>query len=190
MKNKKTAVIYVHGFNSSSAGETAIGMQKVLEDGGYKFVPFDYSTEDLANPSLITSLIIGEVIDHELDGYEVILMGCSLGGYFALWAADDFTKCLLVNPSLFPFTSLKKYDLPEDTLDALAGHWMNPVGGEPMIVVCGNQDDTVNPNANGRALRDIAKVVNVDMGHRLDPSLYGYVKTLIDELDNTVTEYN
>lgn len=184
-----TKIVYMHGYGGSSHGETAVALKQLLEAEGYEFEAIDYTVEEVETSPLI---IIQRVMLACKSADEVILVGSSLGGFFAHYAGDwkFCDKVLTINPSIMPYFSLKKYGI--DTNAYLA--FIRPMQiiatrpSVPTIVVVGDQDEVVNPYDNGRQLKYVAEVVNIEMGHRLSSKYYGLVVDLIKRLDNTVID--
>lgn len=97
-------IIYLHGFNSDGNGATAKKLKEVYKKDiitpSYNYVNADKGFEYL-------NKLILETFKKDK---EVILVGTSLGGFWANFLAEKYDlKCVLVNPSLNPAKSLKKY---------------------------------------------------------------------------------
>jgi len=90
-------IIYIHGFKSCGMGEKS----KAVKD--YFNIPaltpdLPFSPKKAIN--LLKSLITPQTI----------LIGSSLGGYYAIYLAEKFSlKAVLINPSLKPYKTLKPY---------------------------------------------------------------------------------
>ncbi len=96
-------LIYLHGFNSSNKGSTARELSRLFPE--LIAVTYDYCNPNKAFEQ-INSLITNELKDEK----EIVLIGSSLGGFWANHFAQLFNlKCLLINPSLIPSRSLTKY---------------------------------------------------------------------------------
>lgn len=97
-------IIYIHGFASSGYGSKA---QKFME----------YFEEDFIAPSLsnIPNLAINtleQIIEAFMNrGEKVSLIGSSLGGFYALYLANKYNlKALLINPAIYPWETLDRYE--------------------------------------------------------------------------------
>ena len=97
----QTALIYIHGFNSSPASFKARVLQAALAER----VP---SATFLApalppSPYAATRLLDALVVAHR----QAILVGSSLGGYYAGWLAERYDlRAVLVNPAVRPYELL------------------------------------------------------------------------------------
>lgn len=108
-------LLYIHGFGGRANGSTTRLLSKHLEQE-VRFVGYDVRFSDQAIETIIKAYeklegeiasTAGEPIDG--DSY-IILMGSSLGGFYATIAAS-ILKCSLVlfNPALSPDITLKKH---------------------------------------------------------------------------------
>lgn len=96
-------IVYLHGFNSSAQAST---LQVLRAHFGTIAVgvSYDYINADRAHQQIQT--LIAEFWGQE----EIIFVGTSLGGFWANYFAQRYgEKCVLINPSLRPSESLKKY---------------------------------------------------------------------------------
>jgi len=97
-------IIYLHGFNSDGNGRTAQKLKEIYKKN-ILTPSYDYSNADKGF-KYINNLIL-ETFKKDP---EVILVGTSLGGFWANILAEKYDlKCVLINPSLNPSKSLKKY---------------------------------------------------------------------------------
>lgn len=90
--------IYLHGFNSDGEGWKAEALRRQFPDA-------EIWAPDLpANPTEVVAQI-GSFL--EAQSAETILVGTSLGGFYAYWASAKYElKALLFNPSLRPHETL------------------------------------------------------------------------------------
>lgn len=98
-------IIYLHGFASSSYSSKA-----------QKFKQYFSKLDKFASPNLthiprLATYNAEELINIFLaQGDEVHLIGSSLGGYYASYFANKYNlKAVLINPSVYPFATLKKF---------------------------------------------------------------------------------
>ena len=96
-------VIYIHGFGGSGLGVKASLFREY----------FKRINEPFIAPSLsyVPDLAI-QTLEELIDSFkEVYLIGSSLGGYYASYLAskDEVKKVVLINPSMNPTKTLKKY---------------------------------------------------------------------------------
>lgn len=102
-------VIYLHGFSSAAASHKANALQKALAPVPFTIIDYPSHQPDTA------IAVIERVLDstREQDPEEnIVLMGSSLGGYYAQYLAaerDDIDKVVLINPALDPQPPLKPW---------------------------------------------------------------------------------
>ena len=90
-------VLYIHGFMSGSNSETA----KILSDLYMRVITPEVDGNVQSSLEKINKAI--------KETKPNIIIGSSLGGYYALLCDSDDIPVLVVNPSLFPKETLKKY---------------------------------------------------------------------------------
>lgn len=95
-------IMYLHGF--ASAFDVENDKIKFLLSQG-RLSPITYNT--CGDYTVNIETIIDKVIDQEID----LLIGCSLGGFYALEIANVYSKVFAValNPAYKPYVSLEKY---------------------------------------------------------------------------------
>ena len=97
----QTALIYIHGFNSSPASFKARVLQAALAERvpGATFL----APALPPSPTAATRLLEALVVAHP----QAILVGSSLGGYYAGWLAERHAmRTVLVNPAVRPYELL------------------------------------------------------------------------------------
>ena len=94
-------IIYIHGFGSHGLGSKAIAFRNYFKGKGEAFIAPSLSyIPDLAIQTL-------EELIESCD--DVQLIGSSLGGYYTLYLAQEYgLKAVLINPSIYPYITLKK----------------------------------------------------------------------------------
>jgi len=94
-------IIYLHGFNSSPASFKANLLRQKLESMGRGA---EFSAPALPHrPSAAIRVLGAEVARHP----GAVLVGSSLGGYYATWLAEKHgLKAVLVNPAVRPYELL------------------------------------------------------------------------------------
>lgn len=105
-------VIFFHGFLSSPNTDKF----QVITHENKVCIPVDYINEDYWEIDKKYHDLVDEAI---ATGYIPILVGHSLGGYWALRMAERFNvSCVLVNPSLWPtfelINGVDNYDIGTD----------------------------------------------------------------------------
>ena len=95
-------IIYIHGFNSSPASFKANLLRQKLESMGRGA---EFSAPALPHrPSAAIKVLEAEVARHP----GAVLVGSSLGGYYATWLAEKHAlKVVLVNPAVRPYELLR-----------------------------------------------------------------------------------
>jgi len=96
-------IIYIHGFSGSGEGNKAKAFRKYFKDNLDRFIAPSLSyIPELAIKTLV------ELIE-SYDG-DVKLIGSSLGGFYAIYLSQKYSlKTVLINPSIFPYKTLKKH---------------------------------------------------------------------------------
>jgi len=96
-------IIYIHGFSGSGEGAKAKLFREYFKDKKEGFIA----------PSLsyVPELAI-KTLEELIESYDrdVTLIGSSLGGYYATYLSQKYSlKTVLLNPSVFPYKTLKQY---------------------------------------------------------------------------------
>ena len=97
----QTALIYIHGFNSSPASFKARVLQAALAERvpGATFLAPALPPSPAAAKRLLEALVVAHP--------QAILVGSSLGGYYAGWLAERYDlRAVLVNPAVRPYELL------------------------------------------------------------------------------------
>ena len=97
----QTALIYIHGFNSSPASFKARVLQAALAERvpGATFLAPALPPSPAAAKRLLEALVVAHP--------QAILVGSSLGGYYAGWLAERHAmRTVLVNPAVRPYELL------------------------------------------------------------------------------------
>jgi predicted esterase YcpF (UPF0227 family) len=100
-------LVYLHGFNSSPQSAKAQATRSFINQHHYDcdvVIPRIHVEPQSAIDALSTQ------ISREVDSRNVVLIGSSLGGYYAHYLAEQFNlKAALVNPAVRPFELLHHY---------------------------------------------------------------------------------
>ncbi len=96
-----TAIAYLHGFNSSPASFKAALIQA---EAGRRAPEATFLAPQLPHsPAAAAALLSDLVREHP----HVVLVGSSLGGYYATWLAERFAlRAVLLNPAVRPYELL------------------------------------------------------------------------------------
>lgn len=105
-------ILYLHGFRSSPLSAKAQAAAAYMDAhgmGGRFFCP------QLPDSPMQSVMLAAQF----MEGYEpgsVLLIGSSLGGYYATWLAERFgCKAVLLNPVVDPWDVKAEKDMPPDT---------------------------------------------------------------------------
>jgi predicted esterase YcpF (UPF0227 family) len=111
-------VVYFHGYGSKANGDKVQRLRAAMPDT--ETYSFDYDLDPRVSlkalGDLVDSALLGDLY-HE--PFKMVLVGTSLGAWYASYFANKYKcKAILINPCYDPQNMLKKYDLPQDVLDA------------------------------------------------------------------------
>jgi uncharacterized protein len=99
----KNMILYIHGFGSSGQGGKSKLFREYFHKQGVKFLAPSLSMIPTLAISTLEEII--EICSDE----EIILMGSSLGGYYAIYLSEKYNlKTVLINPSIKPYETLTK----------------------------------------------------------------------------------
>jgi len=95
-------IIYIHGYGSHGLGSKAQQFSEYFKAKGISFIA----------PSLsyIPDLAI-QTLESLIESYdeEITLIGSSMGGYMSIYLASKYNlKAVLINPSIYPYETLKQ----------------------------------------------------------------------------------
>jgi len=94
-------ILYLHGFASSSQSQKVKNLKDFPE---VAIISFDLNV----NPKIAIEQISSYILEH--NGEDIMLMGSSLGGYYALHIAGLFDlPMVLINPSMRPYETLSRF---------------------------------------------------------------------------------
>ncbi len=112
----KKAIIYLHGFNSASldlTGKLLTSKQKLVVLDEYcqkNQIMFCTPNVDYRNFELLIADLTQMYVDLEGEGYSVLFMGSSLGGFTSEYMAmKTGTKAIMINPAISPSELLVQY---------------------------------------------------------------------------------
>ncbi|MHA1539798.1 MAG: YqiA/YcfP family alpha/beta fold hydrolase [Alphaproteobacteria bacterium] len=100
-------IIYLHGLNSSSKGSKAIRLQEEIKTPQV-FVP-DYPAHRPEKSIAVLTQYIQEKIDANPTDKDLLIIGSSMGGFYAQYLARQFSNAevMLINPALDPANLFK-----------------------------------------------------------------------------------
>jgi len=169
-------LIYIHGFNSARDYESAKVKEFLNLADDVKLLEYDtFAPRD--------EIIAKLSKDLESVGDDVVLVGTSLGGYYASALARRFElKAILLNPATNPYkdlseavgVSLKNYVTGETkvlTKSVLDSYRDLPIFAKredyafsPTVLVC-LDDDVINPKETLEMLSDLDPIMFLKGGH-------------------------
>ena len=106
-------IVYIHGFNSTSASHKAAQVRARLAQEGrvHQFCAPDLPPEPAAAMALLDALVAGQ------KAAGVTLVGSSLGGFYATALSEKLgVRSVLVNPAIDPHVGLAPYLGPQRNL--------------------------------------------------------------------------
>lgn len=110
-------IIYIHGFSSSGEGHKAKQFRAYFKEDGFIAPSLSY----------IPELAI-KTLEELIESYhgDVKLIGSSLGGYYSLYLSKKYNlRCILINPSIHPYVTLKKVlGIAQSYYDLSSFTWM------------------------------------------------------------------
>ena len=178
-------IIYIHGFGSHGLGSKARSFRSYFKDKGESFIA----------PSLsyIPDLAI-QTLEELIESYEdVKLIGSSLGGFYTLYLAQKYgLKVVLINPSIYPFLTLKKvlgeapsfYDEShfkwmQSHLEMLKKYETDSVVQEDIMLLLQKGDETLDYKEAEVKLPNSKQIVEEGGSHSFDG-----IERLFDEVDD------
>ena len=112
----KNAIIYLHGFNSASldlSGNLLLTKQKlvVLDRFCQQYqIKFCTPNVDYRNFEQLISDLTQMFVDLEAEGYKVLFMGSSLGGFTSEYMAmKTHAQAIMINPAISPSELLAQF---------------------------------------------------------------------------------
>lgn len=132
-------ILYIHGFGSCGIGNKSTQLRRY-------FCQDEVLSPDLpASPLLAISLLEVLIREEDID----LLIGSSLGGYYATYLAEKYKlKAVLLNPSTVPYRTLQPYvgiqkrfcdqkpfEFKEKYLDDLYTLQIRPERGEYLVLL-------------------------------------------------------
>lgn len=103
-------IVYLHGFLSGPGSKKACETAEWLAARG--LADHFHCPELGAKPHAIAAQL--QQLFESLEGLPVCVVGSSLGGFYATWAAEEFgCRAVLINPAVKPYELLKDYIGPQ-----------------------------------------------------------------------------
>lgn len=159
-------IVYIHGYNSSSAtSNTCAALREWFDEDN--IICLDY---DFMNPAASAEHLYEEIEDIGHEDIDLIV-GSSLGGFWARWLANEFgIPLLMINPSLDPASNLSVYrTYTEGDLKTFTDFYIEKDSPDiPITLVLGMSDIVVDPQIAYKMFVDRAKIFTIaNEGHRI-----------------------
>ena len=104
-----TALVYLHGFRSSSQGVKATQLRRYIAALPPAARPALYVPDLPHRPAAAIALVAARIAQ-EPDPAAVTFIGSSLGGYYATHLAERYAaRAVLINPAIRPYDDLRPY---------------------------------------------------------------------------------
>jgi len=164
-------IIYIHGFGGSGEGTKAKLFREYFKNHKENFIA----------PSLsyVPKLAI-KTLQELIESYDedVTLIGSSLGGFYTIYLSQKYhLKAVLLNPSIYPFITLKNYlgDSPnfydessykwqQKHIDMLHGYQTQTINPKNYMLLVQKGDELLNPQDALEMFKD-ATVIAEDGGN-------------------------
>lgn len=155
-------ILYFHGYASNGNSSTANIIRSAYPNKKVICPTYNTSNADIAIQEL--DKVVNELLHQDS---ELILVGSSLGGFFANYFSNKYSlPVVLINPSLDPSNSLKKYQ--SNNTDTFLKYYTEDVNGVSKIVVLGKKDFVVPYTTFMNRFESRYKIfINEDMEHRV-----------------------
>ena len=188
-------IIYLHGFNSSKESETVKTLEKIY---GEKLISISY---DYINPDIAHNQIEKLIKDTWEEDKNIILIGSSLGGFWANYFLQTLhLKALLINPSIKPSETIKKYlginknfstgkefTLKESDFEKYKNYELPLNQSSFRIILLGDKDTVIDPYNSAVYFHNCKVVWSLGMEHRITNKQTPLIQRLIEEINNTYT---
>ncbi|MEM9103614.1 MAG: YqiA/YcfP family alpha/beta fold hydrolase [Pseudomonadota bacterium] len=174
-------IFYFHGFNTGAAGTKA---QQVDTYFHKKFSVFRY--DQPYQPVKAIAFLREKVSSKVLDNPRPLLIGSSLGGFYALHLAQEFNAVVvLINPSIQPFVTLQQavgnwtnyvtqenYDWTREDCNSLSSLRVEPEDfSQPLLMLLDKEDEVLNYKEAIDAFGHKAEVRVFENGHHQFPHM-------------------
>jgi len=133
-------IIYFHGYQSNGSSSTGNALQKSMD---CKVVCTNYNTHNADDAFEYLNKLVSDEINAD---DEILLLGNSLGGFWASYFAGKYHKnLLLINPCMDPIERMKYYlALGHNiAIETYANYPLVSFGDIEKNVILGKLDDTI-----------------------------------------------
>jgi len=160
--------VFIHGYQGSPTGRKATAFRKLLHP--HRVLAPAVPADPAAAMPFLEDYIRDAMTSYG-DTDECVLIGSSLGGFYAQYLARLFDiKVALLNPVMDPRKTLLAEALPENTLALLDRYRVDPAGKQvPTLLLLELGDEVLDARIAADAYADIGRVVTYPGGnHRFD----------------------
>lgn len=168
-------VIYIHGFGSSGEGSKAVIMRPFFQREGF------IAPSLPVNPELAIKTLC-ELIQTIQRFDTITLVGSSLGGYYALYLANRYgIKCVLINPSIYPYKTLQQalgqgvnfydnttYEWNENHLELLKKFEITAYDSRKLLLLLQKGDELLDYREALEKLQGVQAIVEEGGSHSFD----------------------
>jgi uncharacterized protein len=152
-------IIYIPGFGGKQNSETFMNVSK-------KYAETIFINYDNKNAENAFKQIEKQIENKASNDY--LIIGQSLGGFWAEYFALKYGyKLILINPSLKPFESLKKYDLTLEELNCYRKFALEEIVKSEITIILSKNDTIVNPKPVIEKYKDLVEIKYIDGDHKL-----------------------
>lgn len=185
-------LLYLHGFNSSPKSYKARLLGEALAARGRAD---EYGCPDLPHdPDTAFRQLDAQISG--LAGKPLVLVGSSLGGYYATWLAEHHgCRVVLLNPAVRPYELLSayvgpqrnlysgaEYVLAQDHIDALRRHEVETITPERYLLITCTGDEVLDYRAGVARYAGSRQIIVPGSDHGFS-DFAGYVDTVLDYYD-------
>jgi hypothetical protein len=177
---KEIEIIFFHGYGST--GSTSLTGKMLVEHYGKENVHcLSYNCKNAEDTIDNLSAQVRKIV---LNNPEVLLVGISLGGFWANYFSEKYgLQVVLINPALEPTISLKKYNESHASTYKMFPTTLTP--GIPKAIILGKKDNVIPYTSYLERLKDKYMVfIDDNMRHTVDNPEPLF--RLINYMNNTV----
>jgi len=154
-------LIYIPGFGGNTNSETFKNISIKYADVETVFINYDNRNAENA------FIQIEDQIENKASK-NCLIIGQSLGGFWAEYFAHKYGfKLILINPSLNPSESLKKYNLTLEELDCYRKFILIETVKSEMAIILSKNDTIVSPKPVKEKYKDLVEFKYVNCDHKL-----------------------
>lgn len=105
----KSTIVYIHGYGSSPASDTAVKFKNEFKNENFVCPHINHDLDPYTTKKQLDSLAT-TLKDHD----DVVVVGSSMGGFWADYlAVTHGFKTILINPALRPSVTMQRFNAPD-----------------------------------------------------------------------------